>query len=88
MEDEILSFQDSCSAGNCGTGFLSAKVMLEAITASTPNLNHLSTDPKESVSNSHFPGTKSLLATPQLLPNLLKYSIERPSAERGPQYFI
>ena len=38
---------------------------------------------QDSVSNSHFPGTKSLLFTSQLLPSLLKYSIEPTSAERG-----
>ena len=38
---------------------------------------------QDSVSNSHFPGTKSLLLTSQLLPSLLKYSIEPTSAERG-----
>ena len=40
---------------------------------------------QDSVSNSHFPGTKSLLFTSQLLPTLLNYSIEPTSAERGLQ---
>ena len=43
---------------------------------------------QDSVSNSHFPGTKSLLFTSQLLPSLLKYSIEPPSAERGLHDYI
>ena len=46
------------------------------------------TDPKDSVSNSNFPGLKSLLFTSQLLPNLLKSFIEPPSAERGLQDHI
>ena len=41
-----------------------------------------------SVSNSHFPGTKSLLFTSQLLPSLLKCSIEPTSAERGLHDYI
>ena len=42
---------------------------------------------QDSVSNSHFPGTKSLLFTLQLLPSLLKYSIEPTSAEHSlPDY--
>ena len=41
-----------------------------------------------SLSNSHIPGTKSLLTTSKLLPNLLTYSIETPSAKRGLQDFI
>ena len=40
---------------------------------------------QDSVSNSHFPGTTSLLFTSQLLPSLLKYSVEPISAERGLQ---
>ena len=43
---------------------------------------------KDSVSNSQFRGTKSLLSTSQLLPILLKNSNEPPSAERGLQNFI
>ena len=43
---------------------------------------------QDSVSNSHFPGTKSLLFTSQLLPSLLKYSIEPTSAERGLHDYI
>ena len=43
---------------------------------------------KDSVSNSHVPGTKSLISTSKLLPNLLKFSIEPPSAKRGLQDFI
>ena len=40
-----------------------------------------------SLSNSHIPGTKALLTTSKLPPNLLKYSIE-PPAKRGLQDFI
>ena len=43
---------------------------------------------QDSVSNSHFPETKSLLFTSQLLPNLLNYSFEPTSAERGLQDYI
>ena len=43
---------------------------------------------QDSVSNSHFPGTKSLLFTSQLLPSFLKYSIEPTSAERGLHDYI
>ena len=43
---------------------------------------------QDSVSNSHFPGTKSLLFTSQLPPSLLKYSIEPTSAERGLHDYI
>ena len=43
---------------------------------------------QDSVSNSHFPGTKSLLFTSQLLPSLLKDSIESTSAERGLHDYI
>ena len=43
---------------------------------------------QDSVSNSHFPGTKSLLFTSQLLPGLLKYSIEPTSAEHGQHDYI
>ena len=79
MENKVPSVPNSRSAANCETRVLSDKAVLEAKTASTPNLeDQLSTDPKDSVSNSHFPGTKSLLFTSQLLSNLLKYSIEPP----------
>ena len=43
---------------------------------------------QDSVSNCHFPGTKSLLFTSQLLPSLLKYSIEPTSAECGLHDYI
>ena len=43
---------------------------------------------QDSVSNSHFPGRKSLLSTSQLLPSLLKCSIEPTSAERGLHDYI
>ena len=43
---------------------------------------------QDSVSNSHFPGTKSLISTTKLLPNLLKDSLEPHSAKRGLQDFI
>ena len=43
---------------------------------------------QDSVSNSHFPGTKSLISTTKLLPNLLKDSFEPQSAKRGLQDFI
>ena len=43
---------------------------------------------QDSVSNSHFPGTKSLTSTTKLLPNLRKDSFEPPSAKRGLQDFI
>ena len=43
---------------------------------------------QDSVSNSHFPGTNSLLFTSQLLPSLLTNSIEPTSAERGLQDYI
>ena len=43
---------------------------------------------QDSVSNSRFPGTKSLLFTSQLLPSLLKYSIEPTSADRGLHDYI
>ena len=43
---------------------------------------------QDSVSNSLFPGTKSILFTSQLLPSLLKYSIEPTSAERGLHDYI
>ena len=43
---------------------------------------------QDSLSNSHFPGTKSLISTMKLLPNLLKDSLEPHSAKRGLQDFI
>ena len=43
---------------------------------------------QDSVSNSHYPGTKFLLSTSQLLPNLLKFSIEPTFAKRGLKEFI
>ena len=43
---------------------------------------------QDSVSNSHFPGTKSLTSTTKLLPNLRKDSFEPHSAKRVLQDFI
>ena len=43
---------------------------------------------RDSSSNSHFPGTKSLTSTTWLLPKLLKDSNEPPFAERGLRDFI
>ena len=43
---------------------------------------------QESLSNSHFPGTKSLISTTKLLPKLLKDYNEPPFAKRGLQDFI
>ena len=43
---------------------------------------------QDSVSNSRFPGTKSLVFTSQFLPSLLKYSFEPTSAERGLHDYI
>ena len=43
---------------------------------------------QDSLSNSHFPGTKSLISTTKLLPNLLKDSFEPHSAKRGLQDFV
>ena len=43
---------------------------------------------QDSVSNSHFPGTKSLTSTTKLLPNLRKDSFKPHSAKRGLQDFI
>ena len=43
---------------------------------------------QDSLSNSHFPGTKSLISTTKLLPNLPKDSLEPHSAKRGLQDFI
>ena len=39
------------------------------------SISHSTSLTQDSVSDSYFPGTKSLLSTSQLLPNLLKYSI-------------
>ena len=57
--ERVPSTPNSCSATNCGTRILSAKAMLEAETAPTPNLlqNQLSTSPMDSVCNS-FPWNK------------------------------
>ena len=43
---------------------------------------------QDSLTNSHFPGTKSLISTTKLLPNLRKDSFEPHSAKRGLQDFI
>ena len=43
---------------------------------------------RDTSSNSHFPGTKSLISTTKLLPKLLKDSFEPHSAKRGLQDFI
>ena len=43
---------------------------------------------QETVSNSHFPGTKSLISTTKLLPSLLKDSFEPHSAKGGVRDFI
>ena len=43
---------------------------------------------QDSLRNSHFPGTKSLISTTKLLPTLLKDSLEPHSAKRGLQDFI
>ena len=43
---------------------------------------------QNSVSNSRFPGTKSLIFTSQFLPSLLKYSIEPTSAEHSLHDYI
>ena len=43
---------------------------------------------QDSVSNSHFPGTKSLISTTKLLPSLRKDSFEPHSAKRGLLDFI
>ena len=43
---------------------------------------------RDSSSNSHFPGTKSLISTTWLLPKWLKDSNEPPFAERGLRDFI
>ena len=43
---------------------------------------------RDSLSNSHFPGTKSLISTTWLLPSLLKDSFEPHSAKGGLQDFI
>ena len=43
---------------------------------------------QDSLSNSHFPGTKSLISTTKLLPSLLKDSFEPHSAKGGLRQFI
>ena len=43
---------------------------------------------QDSLSNSHFPGTKSPISTTKLLPKLLKDSFEPHSAKRGLRDFI
>ena len=43
---------------------------------------------QDSLSNSHFPGTKSLISTTKLLPSLLKDSFEPHSAKGGLRDFI
>ena len=43
---------------------------------------------QDSLSNSHFPGTKSLISTTKLLPSLLKDSFEPHSAKSGLRDFI
>ena len=43
---------------------------------------------QDSLSNSHFPGTKSLISTTKLLPSLLKDSFEPHSAKGGLKDFI
>ena len=62
---------------NCGTRKISANTVLEAKTASTPNLlgNQLSTTPRYSVCNPYFPGTMSLISTSQFPPRVLKKSV-------------
>ena len=64
------STRNSCSATNCGTRNISANAVLEAETAPTPNFlqNQLSTTAIDSICDSHFPGTKSLLSNSKLLP--------------------
>ena len=52
------------------------------------SISHSTSFSQVSVSDSYFPGTESFLSTSQLLPNLLKYSIEPPSAKRGLQEFV
>ena len=91
--ERVPSTPDSCSATNCRTRILSAIAVLEAETASTPDHfgDQLSTTPRNSVCNPYFPKfpfTKSLISTPQLLPRLLKESINPRSANRGLKDFI
>ena len=65
MKGESVHFTPNfCSATNCGLRSLYANAVLEAETASTPNLvqDNLSKTPMDSVCNSLFPGTKSLLS--------------------------
>ena len=92
MEGESVpsSTPNSCSATYCGLRSLFSKALMEAEEAPTPNLfqNHLSTTPMDSVCDSHFPGTKSLLSTSKLLPDFLKESIKLRCAKRGVKNFI
>ena len=89
-KERVLSTPNSWSATNCGTRIFSDNAVLGAKTASTPDLfgDQISTTPRYLVCNPFFPGTKSLISTPQLLPRLLKESIKPPSAKRGPKDFI
>ena len=86
--ERVPSTPNSCSATNCETRILSAKAMLEAETAPTPNLlqNQLSTSPMDSVCNS-FPWNMFPLSISKLLPELLKESIEPCFAKHGLQDF-
>ena len=63
--ERVPSTPTSCSGTNCGLRSLYAKAVLEAEAAPTPNIlqNHLSTTPMDSVCDSDFPGTTSLLST-------------------------
>ena len=85
--ERVPSTPNSCSATNCGMRILSAKAVLEAETAPTPNLlqNHLSTILMDSVRDSHFPGTKSPLSISKLLPDFLEEPIVPRSAKHGLQ---
>ena len=88
--ERVPSTPNSCSATNRGTRILSGNAVLKAETAPTPNLlkNHLSTTPMDSVCDSHFPGTKSLLSISKLLPDLLKDPNVPRSAKHGLQNII
>ena len=81
---------DSCSATNCGTRIFSDNAVLGAKTASTPDLfgHQLSTTPRYSVCNPYFPGIKSLISTPHLLPRFLKESIKPRSGKRSLKDFM
>ena len=52
------------------------------------SISHSTSLSRDSSSNSHFPGTKSLISTTWWLPKLLKDSNEPPFAERGLRDFI